>query len=201
MPTHGPIDRKAPVERIALDDASWLDVVRGFASDTDATFAWMVDHVRWQQNTEIRGGRKVDDPRLYGGLSRAEADADPMFRFTRLILDARYRVQLTGPALVYYRDGRDSMGFHRDDEMRWVDHTIIAGLAFGATRPLQLVARSGGPVTSVDIAAGDLYVMGGRCQADWYHGVPKIPEGCGPKISAVWRWTARTGRPIEPYRG
>ena len=201
MPTHGPIDRKAPVERIALDDASWLDVVRGFASDTDATFAWMIDNVAWQQNTEIRGGRKVDDPRLYGGLSRAQADAEPMFRFTRLILDARYRVQLTGPSLVYYRDGRDSMGFHRDDEMRWVDHTIIAGLAFGATRPFQLVARSGGPVTSIDIAAGDLYVMGGRCQADWYHGVPKIPEGCGPKISAVWRWTARTGRPIEPYRG
>lgn len=201
MPTHGPIDRRAPVERIALDDASWLDVVRGFASDTDATFAWMIDNVAWQQNTEIRGGRKVDDPRLYGGLSRAQADADPMFRFTRLILDARYRVQLSGPSLVYYRDGRDSMGFHRDDEMRWVDHTIIAGLAFGATRPFQLVARSGGPVTSIDIAAGDLYVMGGRCQADWYHGVPKIPEGCGPKISAVWRWTARTGRPVEPYRG
>jgi alkylated DNA repair dioxygenase AlkB len=201
MPTHGPIDRKAPVERIQLDDASWLDVVRGFATDTEQTFAWLLEHVDWRQNTEIRGGRKVDDPRLYGALSREEAEADPMFRFTRLILDARYRVQLSGPQLVYYRDGRDSMGFHRDDEMRWVDHTVIAGLAFGATRPFQLVARSGGSVTSIDVAGGDLYVMGGRCQADWYHGVPKLPEGCGPKISAVWRWTARTGKPVEPYRG
>jgi alkylated DNA repair dioxygenase AlkB len=101
---------------------------------------------------------------------------------------------------VYYRDGRDSMGFHRDDEMRWVDKTIIAGLAFGATRPFQLVARAGGPITEIVMASGDLYVMGGRCQADWYHGVPKLPE-CGPKISAVWRWTAKVGRPIEPWRG
>ncbi len=201
MPTHGPIDRKAKVERIELDAWSWLDVVRGFASDTEATFAWLVDNVQWRQNTEIRGGRKVDDPRLYGALTRAQADADPMFKFTRLILDARYRVQLTGPQLVYYRDGRDSMGFHRDDEMRWVDHTIITGLAFGATRPFQLVARAGGDVTSIDMAAGDLYVMGGRCQADWYHGVPKQPEGCGPKISAVWRWTSKTGKPVEPWRG
>ena len=201
MPTHGPIDRKAPVERIQLDDTSWLDVVRGFAADTERTLAWMIEHVDWRQNTEIRGGRKVDDPRLYGALSREEAEADETFRFTRLILDARYRVRLDGPHLVYYRDGRDSMGFHRDDEMRWVDHTVIAGLAFGATRPFQLVARSGGPVTSIDVASGDLYVMGGRCQADWYHGVPKLPEGCGPKISAVWRWTARTGKPVEPWRG
>jgi alkylated DNA repair dioxygenase AlkB len=199
-PTHGLVDRKAPVERIQLDDTSWVDVVRGFAHDTEQTFERLVREVDWQQHREIRGGRKVDDPRLYGVLDPAEAERDPTFRFTRLILDARYRVRLSGPSLVYYRDGRDSMGFHRDDEMRWVDKTIIAGLAFGATRPFQLVARAGGPITEIVMASGDLYVMGGRCQADWYHGVPKLPE-CGPKISAVWRWTAKVGRPIEPWRG
>ena len=199
-PTHGTIDRKAPVERIQLDDTSWVDVVRGFAHDTERTFEWLVDTVDWRQNREIRGGRMVDDPRLYGVLDRATADADPTFKYARLILEARYSVKLSGPALVYYRDGRDSMGFHRDDEMRWVDKTIITGLAFGATRPFQLVARAGGPVTEIVMESGDLYVMGGRCQADWYHGVPKLEE-CGPKISAVWRWTAKLGRPIEPYRG
>lgn len=199
-PTHGLVDRKAPVERIQLDDTSWIDVVRAFAHDTERTFEWLVDTVEWHQNREIRGGKKVDDPRLYGALDREVADADPTFKYARLILDARYNVKLTGPSLVYYRDGRDSMGFHRDDEMRWVDKTIITGLAFGATRPFQLVARAGGPITEIVMESGDLYVMGGRCQADWYHGVPKLPE-CGPKISAVWRWTAKIGRPIEPYRG
>jgi alkylated DNA repair dioxygenase AlkB len=194
---HGPIDRKAPRERIQLDDTSWIDVVRGFARDTEATFERLVREVDWRQNREIRGGRKVDDPRLTGALSPAEAERDPMFRFTRLVLDARYRVRLHGVALVYYRNGRDSMGFHRDDELRWVDKTIIAGLAFGATRPFCLMPRFGGPVLEVSIAAGDLYVMGGRCQADWRHGVPKL-EKCGPKISAVWRWTAKVGRPVEP---
>ena len=197
---HGNIDRKAPVERIQLDDTSWVDVVRGFARETETTFEWLVEHVDWQQNREIRGGRKVDDPRLYGGLAREVADADPTFRYARLILEARYRVRLVGPGLVYYRDGRDSMGFHRDDEMRWLDQTIVTGLAFGATRPFQLVARAGGPITELMMASGDLYVMGGRCQADWYHGVPKLPE-CGPKISAVWRWTSKLGRPVEPYKG
>lgn len=195
--SHGPIDRKAPRERIQLDDTSWLDVVRGFARDTEPTFERLVREVSWRQNRMIRGGRMVDDPRLDGALSRAEAD--PMFRFTRLILDARYRVRLFGPALVYYRHGRDSMGLHRDDEMRWLEHTVIAGLAFGATRPFVLQSVRGGQRHEISMAGGDLYVMGGRCQADWLHGVPKV-EQCGPKISAVWRWTSRRGRPTQPYR-
>lgn len=198
-PTHGPIDRNAPVQRLQLDDTSWVDVVREFAHDTDPTFQRLVREVDWRQNRQIREGRWVNDPRLYGSLRRAEAEAEPLFRFTRLVLDARYRVRLTGPGLVYYRHGRDSMGFHRDDEMRWLDRTVIAGLALGATRPFQLVRRTGGPITNISMDAGDLYVMGGRCQADWYHGVPKMVE-CGPKISAVWRWTARLGRPVKPYR-
>lgn len=194
---HGPIDRKAPRERIWLDETSWVDVVRGFARDTEQTFERLLREVQWRQNREIRGGRKVDDPRLDGWLPPQKAERDPTFRFTRLILDARYRVRLEGPHLVQYRDGRDSMGFHRDDVLRWLDKTVIAGLAFGATRPFVLKPLRGGPTHEISIASGDLYVMGGRCQADWLHGVPKMGS-CGPKISAVWRWTSRQGRPVQP---
>jgi hypothetical protein len=199
-PTHGPIDRKAPRERIELDATSWVDVVRGFAHDTEATFERLVRDVPWRQHTQIRGGRKVDDPRLGGSLPRGQADAEPTLRMTKLVLEARYRVRLIGPSLVYYRDGRDSMGLHRDDELRWLDKTVIAGLALGATRPFVLESLRDKTFRSIDLASGDLYVMGGRCQADWLHGVPKLTE-CGPKISAVWRWTSRTGRPVTPHRG
>ena len=87
--SHGPINRKAPRERIQLDDTSWVDLVRGFASDHEATLERLVAQVSWTQHRQIRGGKKVDDPRLGGSLSRAEAEADPTFRFSRLILEAR----------------------------------------------------------------------------------------------------------------
>lgn len=198
-PTHGLVDRSAPRERIELDATSWVDVVRQFAHDSQATFERLVREVDWQQQVMIRGGRKVPDPRLDGMLPKEEADADPTFRFTRLVLDARYRCRLMGPAFVYYRDGRDSMGLHRDDELRWLDKTVIAGLAFGATRPFVLQCVRTKKRVELDVASGDLYVMGGRCQADWLHGVPKLDE-CGPKISAVWRWTSRSGKPTSPFR-
>ncbi|MDQ1481768.1 MAG: hypothetical protein QOI44_2629, partial [Actinomycetota bacterium] len=47
-------------------------------------------------------------------------------------------------------------------------------------------------------ASGDLIVLGGRCQADWLHAVPKV-SGARPagRISAQWRWTSRTGKPEQ----
>jgi len=57
--------------------------------------------------------------------------------------------------------------------------------------------REGHGGKSIDLApgSGDLIVLGGRCQANWLHAVPKVP---GPlpagRISAQWRWTSRTGR-------
>lgn len=192
-----PIQRRAPTSRTQLDETSWVDVIRGFARDTEPVFARLLAETQWQQNRMIRGGRKVDDPRLDGSISRADADRDPLFRFARLVLEARYRVRLHGVQLVLYRDGRDSMGFHRDDEMVYLDRTIIVGLAFGATRPFVITSFDRQQQHTFELEAGDLYVMGGRCQADWLHGVPKVDEA-GPKISAVWRWADRRGRRYSP---
>ena len=50
-------------------------------------------------------------------------------------LRLRYRVALGAPALALYRDERDSVAFHRDRELRWLDDTVIAVLTFGAKRP------------------------------------------------------------------
>ena len=49
-----------------------------------------------------------------------------------------------------------------------------------------------------DLASSyDLVVIGGRCQADWLHAVPKVTAPIGPRISVQWRWTSRRGRPEE----
>lgn len=190
------IRRRAPVERIRLDERSWVDVAREFAVDPDPVFEMLRHNMRWQQGQSIREGRMIPDPRLGAGLSASQSAQIPLLHFTRLHLEARYRIRLQGVALVLYRDGRDSVGFHRDDEMRYLDRTIVAGLCLGATRPFALRSVSGQRVHEVALGGGDLYVMGGRCQADWLHAVPKV-EQCGPRISAMWRWTSREGPPCS----
>jgi hypothetical protein len=101
-------------------------------------------------------------------------------------LSVRYGVTLSGPALNYYRDGRDSVAPHADRELRDLDDTIVAILTLGARRPFLLRPRAGGPSIDVAPASGDLLVMGGRCQREWQHAVPKVRRA-GPRISASWR--------------
>lgn len=200
FPMHeGLVDRKAPAERTWLDETSWIDVVRGFVPDSGPLFSALLREVSWHQNRAIRGGRMVDDPRLDSSLGARGAAEYPILHVARLVLDARYRVRLSSVHLILYRDGRDGMGFHRDDEMRYLERTVIAGLSLGAPRSFALRPRRGGATVEFMLGSGDLYVMGGRCQADWLHGVPKVPE-CGPKISAVWRWAWKQGRPEPPSR-
>lgn len=198
VPLSEAFDRKAPVTRTMLDDTSWVDVTRGFARSPGVLFEALVSQARWKQNRQIRGGRMVDDPRLVGRLAdRKGAVALTLDRAGKLFA-ARYRARFGGCGLIQYRDGRDGIGLHRDLELKYLEHTISIGLSLGGSRPFWLRPRYGGDVHEIILHSGDAYVMGGRCQADWMHGVPKVQEASA-KVSAVWRWTSRRGPP-EPQR-
>lgn len=182
------------MQRIDLDDTSWVDVVRGFVPDTQDLFEHLRESSKWEQSRSIRDGKMIPDPRLGAGLSVAQMSRIPILHLSRLALEARYRIRLGGAGMVLYRDGRDGVGFHSDDEMRYLDNTIVAGLVLGAARPVALKPRGRGEARAFSIGDGDLYVMGGRAQADWLHAVPKADE-CGPRISVIWRWTSKQGPP------
>jgi alkylated DNA repair dioxygenase AlkB len=107
----------------------------------------------------------------------------------RVDLERRYAVRLRGPACNYYRDGRDSVAFHGDRELRDVGDALVAVLTLGARRPFRVRRRArGGRSVDLSPASGDLLVMGGACQRDWEHGVPKVAQA-GPRVSVTWRWS------------
>jgi alkylated DNA repair dioxygenase AlkB len=183
-------------DRIQLDDASWIDVARGFLSDHTAAFEELLAQVAWSRGSVYT----YDHARSqnYSAGSVRNAAAHPALLLTHKALRGHYGHELLGPTLVHYRDGREAMGVHRDTDMRWLDDTLIGILTLGAQRPFVLRpkgSRDGDPAIDVSPAGGDLLVMGGRAQADWLHGVPPARGVTGARISAQWRWTSRTGRP------
>lgn len=199
------IDRHAPVERIPLAPASWVELVPGFVRDPDSAFAELHSSVAWQQTEVLRYDRYVPERRLGAGV---RVDAHPLLRQTDLHLRSRFHVPFTGVAAILYRDGQDFQGLHSDREMRWLDETLIAIVVLGARRPFVLRPRLTGGVPLERIPAGtgdddvtvlpgegDLLVMGGACQREWLHGVPAAPAVELPRISLTWRWTSRRGRP------
>ncbi len=187
------IDPHVAWERLALDDECWVDVCRGFLLGADQVLDVVVDAVPWRCGRRFMYDRMVDDPRLSYRAPRPELVPHPVLGSVRDALQVRYRKPFGSVGLNYYRDGRDSVAPHGDRELRDTDDALVAVLTLGATRPFRLRARGKVGVPSHDIApgSGDLLVMGGACQRDWEHGVPKV-RAAGPRVSATWRWVRRS---------
>jgi alkylated DNA repair dioxygenase AlkB len=186
------IDPGARWERIELDATSWVDLCRGHLLGADTVLDVVVDAVPWQCGRRFMYDRMVDDPRLSYRFPRPEVVPHPVLARVRDGLMARYGVTLGAAACNYYRDGRDSVAPHGDRELRDTDDTLVCLLTLGATRPFRLRprGRTGGPTHDLAPGSGDLFVMGGACQRDWEHGVPKV-RAAGPRVSVTWRWVHR----------
>jgi alkylated DNA repair dioxygenase AlkB len=57
-----------------------------------------------------------------------------------------------------------------------------------------LKPRAGGSSLAFSPRSGDLVVMGGRCQQDWVHGVPKAPGIPEARISVNFQSSAQARR-------
>ena len=87
-----------------------------------------------------------------------------------------------------YRDGRDSMGWHCDDEPGLGLDPVLASVAFGARR--RFVFRSKAEQLQkkeVFLGGGDVLVMGSGTQVNWLHAVPKTSKPVGPRINLTFR--------------
>jgi alkylated DNA repair dioxygenase AlkB len=188
------------VERLELSGDAWVDVVRGLVRDANDVHDELVATVPWEQGRVFRYERWMDEPRL---TAMQHGDG----RHTALVevqdwISRRYHVSFPAVALAHYRDGRDSVAFHRDRELRYLEDTVIGALTLGAQRPWLMRPLTGHRADDDDMtgvldlspASGDLVVMGGRCQAAWLHAVPKVRGACASRVSAQWRWTSRRGR-------
>jgi alkylated DNA repair dioxygenase AlkB len=188
------------VARMELDGGAWVDVVRGLLPRADDVHDELVATVAWEQGRVFRYERWIDEPRLSSWQSGA--GRHPALVDVEGWLNRRYRVRFDGVALAHYRNERDSVAFHRDRELRWLDDTVIGVLTMGAQRPWLMRPLTGRRADDDDMtgvidlspASGDLLVMGGRCQAAWLHAIPKVHGRCRSRVSAQWRWTSRRGR-------
>ncbi|MCB0951232.1 MAG: alpha-ketoglutarate-dependent dioxygenase AlkB [Microthrixaceae bacterium] len=203
--TAGPAEvRSVAFERIDIAPGSWLEVGRGVLGGADDLLEELVSRTDWRVGRRWMYDREVDDPRLSRWYGFDRGDPHPLLAAVRQNLDRRYRGRLRGGALGgvglnYYRDGQDSVAFHSDRELTSVEESVVAILVLGQQRPFLVRPRGGGTSLDLSPASGDVVVMGGRCQADFEHAVPKSSRPMGPRVSASWRWspgaTATVHRP------
>ncbi|HTO72119.1 MAG TPA: alpha-ketoglutarate-dependent dioxygenase AlkB [Myxococcota bacterium] len=176
-----PADEARP-RRLALDSGSWLELVPAWLADPEPLFALLRSCLPWQQHARRMFEKVVLEPRLTAELRDLARAPEPVRRAAER-LSTQYGVEYDSVWLNLYRDGSDSTAWHRD----WIsckrDECTVPVLTLGTPRRFLVKPRAGGASRSFRPEAGDLVVMGGRCQSDFVHAVPKEPGVSGPRIS------------------
>jgi alkylated DNA repair dioxygenase AlkB len=178
-----PDGRFASLARIHLDTTSWVDVAPGWLSGDETLFVALAERVAWEQPVVRMYDREVRTPRLVG---RVELDVHPVLPALVDLLSDRYGIDLDQVSAGWYRNGRDSVAWHGDRIARERPHAIVATVSLGEPRRFMIRPKGGGPSRSWSLGRGDLVVMGGSCQRDWEHTVPKTADA-GPRMALMFR--------------
>jgi alkylated DNA repair dioxygenase AlkB len=179
------------LRRIILDDRTWLDHLPGWLHGHDRVFDALCEELPWRQRTVTMYERRLPEPRLtWWWVPDDGPEPLPILAEMRTVLSARYGEAFDSIGYNCYRDGSDSVAWHGDRHRHTVDDPIVVIVSVGAPRPLRLRRRGGGRAHTFDLGRGDLFVMGGACQHDWEHCVPKVRHA-EPRISITYRHGAR----------
>jgi alkylated DNA repair dioxygenase AlkB len=172
----------ATARRIALDEHSWVEHVPGWLGGGHRLCAMLLEQAGWEQRERWMVDRLATEPRLTAQYPDVRT-APQLLAAIADALSSRYGVRYDGLWLNLYRDHRDSTGWHGDRSSCRREICTVPVLSLGATRRFLLRPRDGGPSTTLVPRSGDLVVMGGRCQRDWRHSVPKQTAPAAARIS------------------
>lgn len=179
------------VRRVALDERSWLDLCPGWLPDHAGLFDLLLASAPWQQRERRMYDREVLEPRLVAAWGSAELDRLPeRLEQVRRLVSQRYGVEFDSVLVNLYRDGRDGVAWHGDTVRHRLPETVVVTVGLGERRRFLLRRGSAGPTTlALESGQGDLVVMGGRCQHEWQHTVPKAARA-GARMSVTLRHSA-----------
>jgi alkylated DNA repair dioxygenase AlkB len=172
----------ARLRRTELDAESWLDHVPGFVAGHATLFEALRQRVVWHEERRMMYEREVAVPRLVAG---APVSVHPVVASVAALLRVRYGAPIERIGLALYRHGQDSVAWHRD-KMQRDRPTLVAILSLGAPRRFLVRPFGGGASRALSLGEGDLFVMGGMCQLNWEHHVPKV-QSAEPRMSLMFR--------------
>jgi alkylated DNA repair dioxygenase AlkB len=173
----------ATATRIQLDDTSWVDHVQGWLAGDTELAELLMQQAGWEQRSRWMYTRVVEEPRLTAEYPVIADAPQPVLHYLADVLSAQYQRPYARLWMNWYRDNNDGAGWHADRPQNKLDQAVIPVLSLGATRRFLIRPAAGGPSTPIVTHGGDLVVMGGRCQKDYVHCVPKQKQPAGARLS------------------
>jgi alkylated DNA repair dioxygenase AlkB len=170
-----------------------------FIPDPEARelFGCLIEAIPWEQKHIVLYGNARPVPRLtcsfgdaayaYSGIvNNPQPWTDELSALRRLI-EAETAMSYNSCLANLYRDGRDSVGWHADNEAELGAVPTIASVSLGAARVFKLKHVATAETVDYELGPGNLLVMYGACQTDWLHAIPKRVRVAGPRINLTFR--------------
>jgi alkylated DNA repair dioxygenase AlkB len=184
---------------IPIDDGELALLARLPLSLSNAeVFARLLHETRWREESVFVYGKRHLQPRLtawYGDASYTYSGLrlEPL-PWTALLLEIRAAVEaacgqrFNSVLLNRYRNERDSMGMHSDDEAELGNDPVIASLSYGATRTFILRHKRDKRTVRLPLEDGSLLLMSGQLQRNWLHGINKSTRPLGERLNLTFRY-------------
>lgn len=170
-------------------------------AEADVLLAQLCDTIPWETHVIRLFGREVASPRLSCWIG--DPGASYVYSRTRFephpwpaaLAALRPRVEQACGATFnsvlanLYRDGRDAMGWHSDDEPELGPAPVIGSLSLGAPRRFVLRAKAprGAVALELPLPHGSLLRMGGATQRLYQHALPRMARVQAPRINLTFR--------------
>ena len=156
--------------------------------------------VEWEQTPIKIYGKEVMQPRLTAWYGDAEAQYTysgkinlplpwlPVLQSLREKVEQQCNTTFNSVLLNLYRNGQDSMGWHRDNEAELGIRPTIASLSFGANRDFIIRPyKKVSPRIVLPLKSGSLLVMKDQMQMYWEHALPKRITCKSARINLTFR--------------
>ena len=168
--------------------------------ERETFFAQLRDQVHWQQEAIKLYGRSIPLPRLtawfgdegktymYSGINVAPEPWTPTLVKIKDRIEEVSEITFNSVLLNYYRNERDSVSWHSDDEPELGKNPTIGSVSFGDVRTFQLKHKTDTSLKiSRDLPDGSYLQMAGSTQHYWLHQIPKRTRKIGPRINLTFR--------------
>ena len=168
--------------------------------EADHYYTTLRAELPWKQGHVKLFGKVHPTPRLesfhgedgltysYSGNTLAATPFTPELRELKERIEAITQKQFNCVLVNFYRDGKDSNGWHADDEKELGQDPLIASVSLGVTRRFDLRHIKNGHLLHLDLNHGSLLIMGGALQHFWKHRIGRSQKISTGRINLTFRY-------------
>ncbi len=169
-------------------------------NESDDFFCTLKNTVEWKQDKITVFGKQYAQPRLtalygnngkpysYSNITMLPKEFPPELLYIKQRIEHWVKVEFTTCLMNLYRDGKDSNGWHADNEKELGINPIIASVTFGQERFFYLKYKTNKVLKhKILLGHGSLLLMKGSTQYYWLHQLPKTARPIGERINLTFR--------------